>query len=44
MSPGFHSVLLDSYFPPLKKVEYSTRHIFNSKLHLLHLLKAMGRL
>jgi len=42
MSPGFHSVLLHYYIPPLNKVEYSTRHIFNSKFHHLDLLKAMG--
>jgi len=42
MSLGFHSVLLDYYIPPQKNVDYSTRHIFNSKLHHLDLLKAMG--
>jgi len=42
MSPGFHSVL-DYYIPPLKNMEYSTRHVFNSKLHHLGLLKAMGQ-
>jgi len=42
MSLGFHSFLLDYYIPSLRNVEYSTRHIFNRKLHHLDLLKAMG--
>jgi len=42
MSQGFHSVLLDYYILSLKNVEYSTRHIFNRKLHHMDLLKEMG--